>query len=131
MQRRSFSDSNANESYEETNFLKKLYKALTSDAPGQNYIPSEIDDSYLYSQLNNIDHEKGIDDNNGKDLNQAKSYQRLYASKFTISTAVVLLGIRIGIAAIFWDQYVHSYQDILDIVPTSKLHKVKQIHFCD
>ena len=85
--------------------------------------------SYLYSQLKNTSvhltsneftSEKKID---AKELIQGKQNSK-YASKLFVLVSVALLGVRLGISAIFWDRSVHNYQDMLDNMPISLAHQV-------
>ena len=51
----------------------------------------------------------------------------MFASKLVVFVSVALIGIRIGLSALFWDRSVHAYQDLLDNAPKSELHQVNLI----
>lgn len=50
----------------------------------------------------------------------------VYASRVAILLSVALLGIRLGLSALFWDRSVHTYEDLLDSPAKSDLHEVNK-----
>lgn len=79
--------------------------------------------SFLYKQLKTNDSER--EDLDERDLNtQSLLSSNETSSKLVIFFCVGLLGVRIGISALFWDQSVHNYQDLFDSAPVSQLHQV-------
>ena len=104
------SNSQKKESYylPQSNIITSNNKSITED---DNH-------SYIYNQLNNIN----------KDEKEIVHYKEInsnfHATKAAVLCSVALLGIRLGLSALFWDRSVHTYEDLIDSVPKSELHQV-------
>lgn len=101
--------------------LKNIYMPLTTTNHSQS--KTDKDSSYLYNQLNSTD-KNDID--SSKDMNTGQN-STIFASKRFVIISVVILGLRIGISAMFWDRNVHIYQDLLDSEPCTEIHQQLQV----
>lgn len=109
-------------------FLSMTSKAMNAHSTSKTKKIEDEESSFLYNQLKTNEIEN--DDLNQVLTSSVNNINSMKcggssgtASKLVIFICVGLLGVRIGISALFWDSSVHKYQDILDMVPISQLQQ--------
>lgn len=102
-----------------------LQELITQTSPPSSPLlkkPISEDSSYIYNQLHS--ESLTIDMDSDKECERI-NYVRV--SRHQVFVTLALLGLRVGISAIFWDRNVKSYQDLVDTVPSSMVQQQLQV----
>lgn len=104
------------------NALQELITQTTTSSSQSLKKPILEDSSYLYNQLHSESPTIDMDSDR-----ECERINHVRATRQQVFATLALLGLRIGISAIFWDRSVKNYQDLVDTVPSSMAQQQLQV----